>query len=86
MACGRKDRKKTLDELKTFLDTKVAPKEIVDELKVWLHVLHSTVVAEQFFSWLLGQRCSKSQDVGYYIDYVIGTEITFLNVQRFGRV
>ncbi|CAM6088483.1 unnamed protein product [Calypogeia fissa] len=27
------DRKKTLEELKTFLDTKVAPKEIVEELK-----------------------------------------------------
>jgi hypothetical protein len=28
------DRQKTLKEIQTFFDTKIAPKEIVDELKV----------------------------------------------------
>lgn len=51
LLCGRKDRNKTLEELKIFLDTKVAPKEIVDELKVWLHVLQSIVLTDQGFFW-----------------------------------
>lgn len=34
---GLQDRKRTLEQIKTFLDTKVAPKEFVEEIKVPSH-------------------------------------------------
>jgi hypothetical protein len=36
------DRQKTLKEIQTFLDTKIAPKEIIDELKVFFLVPFSS--------------------------------------------
>lgn len=32
------DRKETLQQLDEFLTTKIAPKEFVDEIKVFIHV------------------------------------------------
>lgn len=34
MRYGLQDREKTVKEIQTFLDTKIAPKEFVDEIKV----------------------------------------------------
>lgn len=34
MSCRLQDRKKTIEQVKSFLDTKVAPQELVDEIKV----------------------------------------------------
>jgi len=60
---GLQDRKKTIEQFKTFLDTKIAPKEFVDEIKVYLHIsfplLAPTghqVILMYFCSWIFLRR------------------------------
>lgn len=33
-AMGLQDRKKTIEDLKSFLNTKIAPKDLIDDVKV----------------------------------------------------
>jgi hypothetical protein len=42
------DREKSIKEIQTFLDTKIAPKEIVEELKVHSHRVSASVISLWF--------------------------------------